>query len=55
MTAQTQAQRTAAVKARKSAQGLVRFPVWIPDTKEARDEIKRAADSLVSDERHYQG
>lgn len=46
MTAQTQAQRTAAKKARRTAQGLVRFPVWIPDTPEAREAVKRLAESL---------
>lgn len=46
MMAQTQAERTAAKKARRTAQGLVRFPVWIPDTPEAREAVKRLAESL---------
>ena len=44
--AQTPAQRKAAQKARMESQGLVRFPVWIPDTPEAREAVKRLAESL---------
>lgn len=46
MPAKTAAERTAAKKARRTAQGLVRYPVWIPDTDDAREAIKRLAEQL---------
>lgn len=46
MTAKTPAERQRAAKARKLEQGLVRVPVWIPDTPEAREALKQAAAEL---------
>jgi hypothetical protein len=42
MAAKSPAERQRATKARKLEQGLVRVPVWIPDTPEARQALKQA-------------
>ena len=40
------AARKADEKARKEALGLVRYPVWVPNTQEAKQAIKEFANSL---------
>jgi hypothetical protein len=42
VTAKSPAERQRATKARKLEQGLVRVPVWIPNTPEAKAALKQA-------------
>ena len=44
--AKTPAERQRAAKARRTEAGLVRVPVWIPDTPEAREALKQAASEI---------